>query len=175
MKVLIQKMKQQTCWTILRHFGYNEKLQIRQNIWDDGSLKDEDIEECKNTELSKDANQYLKRLFEAHMNEVSQKLEESGMERIFATTELGMPWRARYETKYENGVTFDIWIALWQRFMSECPKEAFKNLVYIGYCARMKDAIHIVKKKLSNQLKISERKVFNCYVFGHQSWVVLLS
>lgn len=89
------------------------------------------------------------------------------MERIFATTEHGVPWRVRQETKYDNGVTFDIWIALWQRSMSESPKEAFKNLVYIGYLGRMKDAIHIVKRKLSNQLKIQERKVFNCYVFGH--------
>jgi hypothetical protein len=26
MKVLILKMKQQTCWAILRKFGYNDKL-----------------------------------------------------------------------------------------------------------------------------------------------------
>jgi hypothetical protein len=65
-KVLIQKMKQQTCWTILRHFGYNDKLQIRENLWDDGSIKDEELYSCKNIEVAKDANSYLKKLFDSN-------------------------------------------------------------------------------------------------------------
>jgi hypothetical protein len=63
------------------------------------------------------------------------------MEKIFATTEKGIPWKVNLETHYDSGVTFDIWIGLWQKSFSLNPKEAFKNLVYIGYCGRMKDAI----------------------------------
>lgn len=111
-------MKQQTCWTILRHFGYTDKLTINQTLWDDGTVKDEEIEACKNIELSKDSISYLRKLFEAFKVSGSNKLEELGMEKIFATTENGIPWRVKQETKYENGVTFDIWIALWQKFIS---------------------------------------------------------
>jgi hypothetical protein len=35
------------------------------------------------------------------------------MEKIFATTEKGIPWKVNLETQYDNGVTFDIWIGLW--------------------------------------------------------------
>ena len=134
-------MKQQTCWTILRHFGYNEKLGIRSNLWDDASVKDEEIASCKNIELSKEAIKYLLRLFDSHKQIGTNKLEENGLERIFATTEKGIPWKVKAETQYDNGISFEIWIALWQKFFSLNPKEAFKNLVYIGYCARFKDAI----------------------------------
>lgn len=63
------------------------------------------------------------------------------MDKIFATMESGIPWKVKLETHYDRGVTFDNWIALWQKFVNLEPYEAFKNLVYIGYCARMKDAL----------------------------------
>jgi hypothetical protein len=136
-------------------------------LWDDGSVHDEDIENCRNVELSKDAIAYLRRLFESFKSKSSGKLDEGGLDKIFATTEIGIPWRVKSETVYENGITYDIWIALWQKFFSQNPKEAFKNLVYIGYCGRFKDAITIYKYKIKDLLKISKRKVFNCYVVGH--------
>lgn len=99
----------------------------------------------------------------------NNRLDIGGMEKIFATTEKGIPWKVNLETQYDNGVSFDIWIGLWQKEFSFSPKGAFKNLVYIGYCGRMKDAIQIKKFKLRDLLKTSQRKVFNCYVIGHQS------
>ena len=117
-KVLIQKMKQQTCWTILRHFGYDDKLQIKQSLWDDDSVSEEELLGCKNVELSRDAIQYLRRLFEAYKSQTSGKLEESGMEKIFATTEKGVPWKVKLETVYDNGITYDIWIGLWHKLFS---------------------------------------------------------
>lgn len=101
----------------------------------------------------------------------SGKLDEAGMEMIFSTTEWGIPWKVKTETHYDSGVTFDIWIGLWQKFFSQNPKEAFKNLVYIGYCGQFKDAIIIYKEKAKDLLKESRRKVFNCYIIGHHSWV----
>lgn len=109
----------------------------------------------------------MRSLFEAFKSKNSGKLEESGLERIFATTERGVPWRVKQETVFENGIVYEIWLALWQKFFSLNPKEAFKNLVYIGYCAKFKDAITIYKYKIKELLKVSKRKVFNCYVIGH--------
>jgi len=93
------------------------------------------------------------------------------MEKIFATTERGMPWRTKFETHYENGVSYEHWLGLWQKLFSNDPKEAFKNLVYIGYCGKMKDAVIIIKSKVKDLLKISKRKVFNCYVIGNHTFV----
>lgn len=90
------------------------------------------------------------------------------MEKIFATTREGIPWKTKLETMYENGlgINRDSWIALWQKFFSVNPKEAFKNLVYIGYQERLKDAVQAYRYKESDVLKVSKRKVFNCYVVG---------
>jgi hypothetical protein len=40
------------------------------------------------------------------------------MEKIFATTEKGVPWRTKLETVYENGVTYEHWLGLWQKIFS---------------------------------------------------------
>jgi hypothetical protein len=65
------------------------------------SLKDEELANCKNVELSKDTLQYLEKLFNTFKNRGTSKLDEIGMERIFATKEEGIPWRVKYETHYD--------------------------------------------------------------------------
>jgi hypothetical protein len=40
------------------------------------------------------------------------------MERIFATTEGGIPWKVRQETQYEGGVTYENWLGLWYKYFS---------------------------------------------------------
>ena len=77
------------------------------------------------------------------------------MDRIFATTEKGIPWEVRLETVYDDGVTFDNWIGLWQKYFSLQTREAFKSLIYIGYCGYLKDAIIIKKYKIRDLLKPS--------------------
>ena len=95
------------------------------------------------------------------------------MERIFATVETGIPWKkCRLETIVENnGVTIENWIGLWQKYFSQDPREAFKSLVYIGYGGKIKNAINLFKYKITDSLKASKRKVFNCYILGIHSWV----
>ena len=48
-------MKQQTCWTILRYFHYDDKLRIKESEIRNDSLKDEELEAAKNLELSREA------------------------------------------------------------------------------------------------------------------------
>jgi endo-alpha-1,4-polygalactosaminidase (GH114 family) len=71
------------------------------------------------------------------------------------------------ETVYDNGIKYEIWVALWQKLFSQNPKLAFQNMVYIGYCGRFIDAVTIYKYRNKDLLKTSKRKVFNCFVIGH--------
>jgi hypothetical protein len=114
---------------------------------------------------------YLKRLFDSQKTN-QNKLDEQGLDRIFATTENGNPWKVKQETVYENGITYEIWIGLWQKFFSLDPEEAFRQLIYIGYCGRFIDTVHIFKYRQRDLLKSqSKRKAFNLYVIGHHSFV----
>ena len=37
-RILIQKLKQQTCWTILRRFGYDDHLKIKESFYLDSTF-----------------------------------------------------------------------------------------------------------------------------------------
>ena len=63
MKKYIQKMKGQTCWKLLKHFGYDTHLGIKRRIWDDKSISEEVFKTARSFELTKNAIQYLKKLF----------------------------------------------------------------------------------------------------------------
>ena len=43
-------------------------------------MKDEDLETCRNVELSKDATNYLKKLFDFYKHMANGKLDEGGMD-----------------------------------------------------------------------------------------------
>ena len=152
-RILIQKLKQQTCWTILRRFGYDDQLRIKESTYLDTTYNQEEVENAKNIELSIYAIKYLKRLFDSQCNQTN-RLDDVALDRIFATTENGIPWKVKLETVYENGITYDIWIGLWQKFFSQNTLEAFKYLTYIGYCGRFIDTVTIFKNKKRDLLKV---------------------
>jgi hypothetical protein len=46
------------------------------------------------------------------------------------------------ETQFDNGLTLELWIGLWQKAFCERPKLAFKFLIYTGFVGgEMKDVI----------------------------------
>jgi hypothetical protein len=85
--------------------------------------------EVRNIELSDDTINYLRKIFEAYKTREKGRLLEKDMERIFATIENNIPWKVTNETLYEDGLTYDNWIALWQMHISSNTIETFKNLI----------------------------------------------
>ena len=62
-------------------------------------------------------------------------------------------------------------MGLWLNRFGQDPKQAFKDLVYIGYCGLMKDSI-IPKMARPRDIlpvgekSINQRLIFNCLVIG---------
>ncbi len=128
-KKCIDMMKIQTCWTILRHFGYNEKLEINDEQFDDELILDE--KKSQSVELTGTSIGFLKRLFRQHCK--AQLLNYSGIIEIFDPINskerfrdcvliffIALPW-----TNIERLVKTEIyddeiciseqsWICLWQ-------------------------------------------------------------
>jgi hypothetical protein len=73
MKKYIQKMKGQTCWKLLNHFGYDNHLMIKKQIWDDKSISEQILATARSFELLPDAILYLKKLFNNYKVEKLQK------------------------------------------------------------------------------------------------------
>jgi hypothetical protein len=51
-RILLMKLKQQTAWSILSAFNYDKNVLLDQAKLNDGTIRDEDWESCKNVELS---------------------------------------------------------------------------------------------------------------------------
>lgn len=71
--------------------------------------------------MSIDAIKYLQSVFNENHSEISGRMEDSDIERIFATVEGGAPWKIRLETPSEGGLTYEGWLGLWHKFFSLDP------------------------------------------------------
>ena len=102
-------------------------------------------------------------------------LDAQAIEKVFATcsTQDGLPFDAKRETRYDGGVSYELWIGLWQKAFCENPRRAFKFLVYTGFIGgQMKDVINPIEirtRDIIGQGNQHRRFVFNCYIIGHSN------
>jgi len=190
-RILIRKLKLEICWTILRYYGYDNDLRIVEGLWDDGSIPDEELEEARAFELKKDCLVFLATIFKTHTTSRSRMIDVAAVDRVFATTERGScPWDILKETVYESragnfvaesaeqvgidrnfeasgGISQENWVGLWIKYFHKDPKVAFRDLVYIGFCGQLKDAIQPIMARPRDIFGVpSKRKTFNCLVVG---------
>ena len=50
-RILISKLKMETCWTILRYFGYGDNLRLNPSLYSCASISEEDLAESRAVEL----------------------------------------------------------------------------------------------------------------------------
>ena len=85
MTKFITKMKGQTCWRMLKHFGYDNKLRLKKSLWDDGSISESQLKSARSFELQPEGMLYLSKIFKSHSIDVNGKqyLDQAGIEKIF--------------------------------------------------------------------------------------------
>lgn len=117
-------------------------------------------------------------------------MDTATVDKVFATTEKGVcPWDILKETAYESrqgnygteevamdnrnydqytgGISIENWTGLWSKYFHKDPKVAFRDLVYIGFCGQLADAIHPIIARPRDVFGVpSYRKTFNCLVVG---------
>jgi len=120
------------------------------------------------------------RLYSNSKNAKGKKIDRDGIDRIFASTESGKcPWDPAFETVYDNskkfdavekekpgeGITSESWVGLWIKYFNLDTMAAFKDLVSIGYCGQLKDAVVLHNFKHADANGVSKiRNSFNCLV-----------
>jgi hypothetical protein len=115
-------------------------------------------------------------MFKANVNAKSNRLDHDALDRIFMPTEAGKcPWDVEAETVYERtekdkgleGITMESWVGLWIKYFNTDTMAAFRDLVLIGYCGQMRDAINLVRFRPKDVHGVTKsRKVFNCLVIS---------
>lgn len=166
--IFIKRMKLQTSWMILEHYGYNEKLRISEEYLVSNEIKEDELnQKWEGIELSSITEEYLLRLFGNHWTSEGY-LTESGIDEIFQTTIEGCPWDIPNEAKIlnENCIDRTTWINLWQKALFEDYEKAFELLVYLGFCDQFYNAVEIKTGRERYLLSESKKTVLNCFVVG---------
>ena len=117
-------------------------------------------------------------MYDTFKDEETGILTEEGIQEIFKTTVDPIPWQIRNEVKTvedKNGLIgvdqyqFNSWVGLWQKYFSYDYQEAFKSLVYLGFCESFEDSSKIRNHRIGSLLKEVKRNVFNVYVVGNSN------
>ena len=86
------------------------------------------MKNSRSFELTAVAVRFLKKLFDMHKVQNSQTdvqiLDLQGIEKVFATCPpaFGLPFDAVRETQFDHGLSFELWVGLWQKVFCEKPR-----------------------------------------------------
>ena len=124
----------------------------------------------------------MTKLFNTYKTDVPNNksyLDHHAIEKIFhpCPPHDGMPFDPNTDVRCEETgpgasyfLTFDVWLALWQKAFCENAWRAFKFLYYTGFVGQLKDVVHPVqwniKDIFDNKGTTESRHIFTCFVIG---------
>ncbi|GLT56271.1 hypothetical protein SLA2020_293230 [Shorea laevis] len=166
--LFIEKGRLETIWTVLRKFGYNNDIELLDELIPYSSLK---RAPDQSVELTNDAIEFLKGLYELFDIDCDNNLRPYEVEDFFSTAPES-PWNdAPYKDAAEKtaleGISLDAFLSEWALMTLLDPARAVKNLIYVGYPGDPASAIRVTRRRrLDRKKQQSERNVFHCFVFG---------
>ncbi|CAG9821932.1 unnamed protein product [Phaedon cochleariae] len=169
--LFIQRGRNETTWTVLRKFGYNDNLNMSKEYLFP-SLK---VPVGSTTELSHKGHQFLTHLFERHDKDRDRSLSPPEFEEIFATCPTpawGPDAAGAMVPCDERGwITYQGYMCQWALMTLVDLPRTFEYLAYLGYNVFENEcqttAVQVTReKKLDMARKQSSRNVYQCHVIG---------
>ncbi|KZV32415.1 mitochondrial Rho GTPase 1 [Dorcoceras hygrometricum] len=168
--LFIEKGRIETTWSVLRQFGYDDELKLRDSYLSIRSKRAPD----QSIELTSEAIEFLKGLFSTFDDDKDGVLRNSELEDLFSTAPES-PWD---ETPYKDavertplrGVSLSGFLSEWALMTLLDPAQSIANLIYIGFNCDAASALHINKRRaVDRKMQKTDRNVFQCFVFGPKS------
>uniref|UniRef100_A0A0D9YH65 Mitochondrial Rho GTPase n=1 Tax=Oryza glumipatula TaxID=40148 RepID=A0A0D9YH65_9ORYZ len=164
--LIIGNGKLETTWTVLRKFGYDNELKLRDDL----------IPAIKRApdqtlELTSQVIDFLRGIFNMFDTDNDGALQSAEINDLFSTAPEN-PWSSHlYENCAENnvlgGLSFEGFISKWTLMTLIHPSNSFANLIYVGYPGDFDSAFTTTRKRrVDRKKKQTQRNVFQCYVFG---------
>ncbi|KAL5707458.1 hypothetical protein ACHQM5_018358 [Ranunculus cassubicifolius] len=165
-ELLLQKGSHEL-WTVLRKFGYDNDIKLRDDLLPISFKRDPD----QSVELTNEAVKFLKDIFHSFDHDSDGYLQVEELDDIFSTAPESpwsdAPYKDAAECSTSGGISLDGFISKWSLMTLLEPQKSLANLVYIGYVGDPASAFRVTKaRRLESQNKQSEREVFQCYVIG---------
>ncbi|XP_065174098.1 mitochondrial Rho GTPase isoform X2 [Atheta coriaria] len=168
--LFIQRGRNETTWTVLRKFGYNDSLQMNKDYLFP-TLK---VPSGCTAELSHRGQQFLTHIFERHDKDRDRALSPSEFDELFSTCTtppFGPDVTGVVPTNEKGWITYQGYMCQWALMtLMELPR-TFEHLAYLGYNIYENDsqisAVQVTReKKLDLAKKQSTRNVYQCHVIG---------
>lgn len=166
--LFIERGRLETTWTVLRKFGYNDEIMLRDDVLSRPSLK---RAPDQSVELTDKVIDYLKGVFAAFDHDGDGALRPIELEEIFSTAPSN-PWsnpiyKDTMETNFVGGVTWNGFISQWKFMTLLEPEKSSDMLVYMGYPGETSTAFQISRRrKHDRKRQRSQRGVIQCFAFG---------
>ncbi|KAI3862234.1 hypothetical protein MKX03_035132 [Papaver bracteatum] len=165
--LFIEKGRLETTWTVLRKFGYDNEIKLRDDLIPLSFKRAPD----QSVELTTEAVDFLKSIFNLFDLHGDGALRPAELDDLFSTAPES-PWsEAPYKESAEKtalgGLSFDGFLAQWALMTLLDPVKSVANLVYIGYQGDIASVLRITRRRrLDRKKQQSDRNVFQCFVFG---------
>ncbi|XP_020225155.1 mitochondrial Rho GTPase 2 [Cajanus cajan] len=165
--MFLKKGRTETLWSVLRKFGYDNDLKLRDDFLPVPSKQASD----QSVELTSEAVEFLNGIFRLFDMDKDRALRPAEVDKLFDTAPKS-PWNdAPYKDAAEKTdmgyISLNGFLSQWALMTLLDPTRSLANLIYIGYNGNPAAALHITRRRsIDRKKQTTIRNVFQCYVFG---------
>ncbi|XP_027366750.1 mitochondrial Rho GTPase 1 isoform X5 [Abrus precatorius] len=165
--MFLKKGRTETFWAVLRKFGYDNDLKLRDDFLPVPLKQTSD----QSVELTGDAVEFLNGIFRLLDTDKDRSLRPAEVDKLFETAPES-PWNdAPYKDATEKTdmgyISLNGFLSQWALMTLLDPPHSLANLIYIGYNGNPAAALRVThRRSLDRKKQTTERNVFQCYVFG---------
>lgn len=165
--LFIEKGRLETTWTVLRKFGYDNDIKLKDDLISVPIKRAPD----QSVELTTEVVEFLKDTFILFDMDADGTLRSNEVEDIFSTAPESpwdeAPYRDAAEKTVVGGWSFDGFLSMWSLMTLLEPAKSLAYLMYLNYPGDTASALRLTRRRRTDRKKQqSERKVFQCFVFG---------
>ncbi|XP_050238843.1 mitochondrial Rho GTPase 2 isoform X2 [Mercurialis annua] len=165
--LFIDRGRIETTWSVLRTYGYNDELKLRDDLLPVPNKHAPD----QSIELTVEAVEFLRGIFRLFDIDNRGALQPAEIDELFSTAPenpwLEAPYKDAAETTTEGNLTLKGFLSSWDLMTHLDPKGSLSNLIYVGYSGNPDSALRVTRRRKVNRKKQqTERNVFHCAVFG---------
>ncbi|KAJ9187642.1 hypothetical protein P3X46_003071 [Hevea brasiliensis] len=165
--LFIDKGRLETTWAVLRKFGYDDELKLRDDLLPVPSKHAPD----QSIELTIEAVEFLRGIFRLFDIDNHGALRPADLDELFSTAPENpwckAPYRDAAERTTQRNLTLKGFLSEWDLMTLLDPKGSLANLIYVGYSGNPASALRVTRRRTVDRKKQqTERNVFRCFVFG---------
>ncbi|AQK62145.1 Mitochondrial Rho GTPase [Zea mays] len=165
--LFIEKGRLETTWTVLRKFGYDNDIKLRDDLIAVPIKRAPD----QTLELTSEVVDFLRGIFNMFDIDNDGALLPAELEDLFSTAPENPwscdPYKDCAEKNVLGGLSLEGFLSKWALMTLLDPTNSYANLVYVGYPGEFSSAFTVTRKRRVDRKKQqTQRNIFQCFVFG---------